>query len=539
MEVNANRHSLASSYDAVVIGAGNGGLAAALTLAVNGVKPLLLEQHNIPGGFATSFVRGRFEFDASLHELSDVGPDDKKGGVRKFLDDEAGLDIDWVRIPEAYRVILKGQGINVRVPFGEKEFVDTIANEIPGSRESVEKYMELCRDVYDVLGYLGKSGGVPNPARVVSDFSNMMKNAGNPLSGAKETVEKFTNFLTNVSRTVDEATKPFGIPEKALKIMLPYWSYMGIPTSRLGFVIWAAMLISYLEKGAYVPRMRCQEMTMAMESRIRELGGSIEYNTKVEKILVEKGRVAGVQIAGGGKIATRQVVSNASQSLVYGQMIHPRRETPDIAKRYINTRIHAPSAFVVYMGLDASPDELGLDDYGYFISDDMNTDELYDSLSVLGPTKMQATTCLNNAVTDCTPPGTTMLCITILHQPSAWKNVQQGDYFETKRKIAGALIQQLEEATGADVRGHIEEIEIATPVTFARYTGAYGGIIYGYEPEPWDTAVSRSMAMKDEQFISGLEFAGGHSFMGHGYSPSLLSGRGAAMMAMEKMGVKK
>lgn len=537
--MDTTRRSLSSSYDAVVIGAGNGGLAAALTLAVNGVKPLLLERHNIPGGFATSFVRGRFEFDASLHELSDVGPDEKKGGVRQFLDDEAGLDIDWVRIPEAYRVILKDHDINLRVPFGEKAFIDAVSGAVPGSREPVEKYMKLCRDVYDVLGYLGKHSGVPNPARAVADFSNMLMSAGNPLSGAKEAMEKFSNFLTNVARTVDEATEPFGIPEKALKIIYPYWCYMGIPTSRLGFVIWAAMLISYLEKGAYVPRMRCQEMTMAMEARIRELGGHVEYNAKVEKIFVEKGRVSGVLTEAGDRINTGTVVSNASQSLVYGGMIHPKRETPAVAKRYINTRIHAPSAFVVYMGLDAPPDELGLEDYGYFISDDMNTDELYDSLSVLGPTKMQATTCLNNAVTDCTPPGTTMLCITILHQPSAWEGVHQKDYFETKRSIAGALIKQLEEATGADVSGHIEEIEIATPVTFSRYTGAYKGIIYGYEPEPWDTAVARSMALKEEQFIGGLEFAGGNSFMGHGYSPSLLSGRGAALAAIEKMGVRK
>ena len=43
------------AYDVVVIGAGNGGLTAAATLAQNGLKVLLLERHNIPGGAATSF----------------------------------------------------------------------------------------------------------------------------------------------------------------------------------------------------------------------------------------------------------------------------------------------------------------------------------------------------------------------------------------------------------------------------------------------------------------------------------------------------
>ena len=55
-------------YDAIVIGAGNGGLTAAATLARGGQKVLLLERHNIPGGCATSFCRGRFEFEAALHQ---------------------------------------------------------------------------------------------------------------------------------------------------------------------------------------------------------------------------------------------------------------------------------------------------------------------------------------------------------------------------------------------------------------------------------------------------------------------------------------
>ena len=48
------------SYDAVVVGAGNGGLVAAAHFAIKGINVLVLEQHNLPGGFATSFIRGRF-----------------------------------------------------------------------------------------------------------------------------------------------------------------------------------------------------------------------------------------------------------------------------------------------------------------------------------------------------------------------------------------------------------------------------------------------------------------------------------------------
>ena len=66
-------------YDAVVIGAGNGGLCAASKLAKEGLRVVLLEKHNLPGGVASSFVRGRFEFESALHELCDCGSEEEPG----------------------------------------------------------------------------------------------------------------------------------------------------------------------------------------------------------------------------------------------------------------------------------------------------------------------------------------------------------------------------------------------------------------------------------------------------------------------------
>ena len=71
------------AYDVVVIGAGNGGLTAAIRVLQGGYSCLLLEKHNLPGGFATSFKRGRFEFEASLHELNDFGSKEDPGDIRK------------------------------------------------------------------------------------------------------------------------------------------------------------------------------------------------------------------------------------------------------------------------------------------------------------------------------------------------------------------------------------------------------------------------------------------------------------------------
>ena len=96
-------------YDVIIIGGALAGLASALTLSGKGMDVLVLEQHNLPGGLATSYVRNGFEIEATLHEMMSIGPKEHPFKIRKFLD-EMGVDITWLRVPEAYRVILPNSG---------------------------------------------------------------------------------------------------------------------------------------------------------------------------------------------------------------------------------------------------------------------------------------------------------------------------------------------------------------------------------------------------------------------------------------------
>ena len=70
-------------YDVIIIGAGNGGLAAAVTLSLRGKSVAVFEKHNLPGGCGTSFRRGRFEFEVALHQLSSMGTSENPGPLRK------------------------------------------------------------------------------------------------------------------------------------------------------------------------------------------------------------------------------------------------------------------------------------------------------------------------------------------------------------------------------------------------------------------------------------------------------------------------
>jgi ferredoxin-NADP reductase/phytoene dehydrogenase-like protein len=503
-----------AAYDCVVIGAGNGGLAAALKLAKEGVRVLLLEQHNLPGGFATSFVRGRFEFEPSLHELSNVGSPENPGFVRRYLIGEGEADCEFVPVPEAYRLILTEKEVNVKIPFGIGNFIETVAAAVPGSREPLEKYLGVCKEVFDGISYVGRMKGKPD-GRVL--------------------MEQYPAFLATAGYTVEEVTRTFGFPETALDLIYPYWCYIGLPVNRLAFTIWALVLYDYLLRGAHVPKERSHGMSAAVDARIRALGGQTEYGVKVAKILTQDGCVTGVETASGERIQTRFVLSNASPNLVYGRLIDPPGAVPEGAFKLANARKTGASAFVVYLGLDCPPEALNIESYGYFIGPNMDTRLAYENFNAFDPPRMQAAICLNKANPGCSPPGTTILSMTALAGPDAWKDMKPEHYARTKESFARVMIDQFGRALNCSLWEHIEEVEIAAPPTFARYTGAFKGTIYAYEQDPWDSVVARALAAPQERFIRGLDFVGGAAPTGGGYESTLLSGRTAAQMVLARL----
>ena len=510
--------SMNNDFDVIVIGAGNGGLSAACYLLKEGKKVLVLEKNNLPGGCATSFRRGRFEFEASLHELCLMGEKDNAGMCRKLLDDY-GLDVDWVPIHESFNAINTDPktAYNVSMPTGVQAFIDEMERQCPGSRKPMESMMELARMVSEGVYWLNK-------------YNNEL-----PLYAKIATLFKWPDLLKLVSVSTDEMLRKLGMPDKAREIMESYWEYISVDSTQMNFATYICMVYAYLIKKPWISRMRSHEISLAFDKRIRELGGKIRYNTEVVRIDIKDKRVRGVVLENGEYIACERVISNVMPTVVFSKMVEPK-EVPIRDRRLMNARKLGQGAFTIYIGLDASAEELGLKGYGTFVHNTGDTQSQYKNNAAIDTHENYCFTILSNVIPDASPKGTCLLMFTKLYSEDAFADTTEENYFRIKDKIAEETILHFEKTMRVNIRDHIEEISIASPVTWARYIGTPLGDVYGYAPLPWDNMFARIIAAKKQDYtIHGLRFCGGHGTQLLGYSQSYLSGSSQARYMLHNM----
>ena len=496
------------AYDAVVIGAGNGGLTAAATMARKGLNVLLLERHNIPGGAATSFCRGRFEFEVALHQLSGLGTPQKPGLLRMQLD-KLGVtdDLEFVELSDLYHVALP-DGFRITLKTDRDETIAVLQEKFPHEKEAIQKFFDLMAAyANDMIGaFIFRD---PEPSR-----------------------DKYPNLYKYAFRSSKEMLDEYFSDPLLKAILSVYWGYLGVPPTRLAFGYLAMIFFQYMEFKPYHVKGGSQALSNAILNKFLSYGGTARFNCGAKKIIARDGQVKGVVTDNDEKYSTEFVVSNASQISTYTRLLAPEHVSRD-SMLEMKGRNLSSSAFTMFIGFDCEPEQLGIAESTNFLmtSSDIS-DTILDRMQRLDiQDELMVLSCYDIADPDFSPPGTCQANVVTLKYGEPWLRIPPRQYHDVKYRCAESMLKRIEQIYPA-ARNHIEEIEVGTPLTHMRYLGHPEGAIYGYEQLTKDSLFFQPGRYSS---IKGLFFAGGWSG-DCGFEPTLRSGISAGKSIIRRMG---
>jgi ferredoxin-NADP reductase/phytoene dehydrogenase-like protein len=501
-------------FDAIVIGAGNGGMTGALTLCGAGKKVLLLEQHSITGGCGSSFVRGRFEFETGLHQLYGIGQSitGEKGALRKLFEELDVWDkIEFVRQEEAFRLAFKGMG-EIALPNTRDEFVQELKDFFGAEADAIERYQLLVEKVGVEFMRLYETTAQGEPVTQKS-FPLLYE------YGTKTGLEMLNQYFENA----------------LLKgVYQCLYGYLGIPIERIPFAVLAALYER--DGGTWTVRETSMSMSNALTNAFIDRGGTLKLNTRVERILIEDNAVKGVVTAAGETYYANVVLCNANRINAYVDMIDNSLVPESV---YADLRVSPPgqSIFGLNIGLDCTAEEAGvMNGTSFLMPPPGGPPARYDvNLRQLEVVPLEYLSCYNIDDPEYSPPGTCALTVLTSKLTDPFVEMPPEKYHEAKFAYAEKMLNYLDDYYPL-IRQHIEEIEVFTPMTIMRYIGSQNGSIYGVDSHIKDLIASKLDARSP---FAGLYFCGATLLFG-GFHTTLLSGNAAAKLILKDLreGVK-
>ena len=492
-------------FDAVIVGSGLGGLSCAAAFARQGFKPLVLERHDKPGGYATSFKRpGGFDFDVSLHSTI-VG---ERNGVHNLIPGFPEItNVEFVPHPNLYRAIFPDH--DIRVPFQDlPAYIESLTKSFPEEAEGIRSLFGDMKELTRELGELSAKKGQVDMMRVPQDYPQVFRFSGSTWGQIVDT--KIAN-------------------PKLKGIISSLWGYYGLPPSKLASIYYAMPTYAYLTDGGFYPKGRSQTISNAFVSFIETHGGKVVLETKVEKILVKNETAYGVRTASGQEYKGKVVVSNANAYDTFHTLLDKDEHLKDYLARMDNFSVSL-SSFIIFLGLKRDlVRELGVTDTEIFYYPDYDMEGAYGAArnaDLRNPGF--ALTLYDNLFPGYSAKAKNTVTLMWLQGFDHWKPYE-ADYWKgnkdayraEKERMAEVVIRQAEKIVLPGLSKAIEVKEIGTPLTNIRYTGNYRGAIYG-----WDQTLDNSNPRRLPHVtpVKNLYLSGAWTSPGHGYGAVIPSG---------------
>ena len=479
------------SYDAVIIGAGIGGLICANLLVRERLRVLLVEQHYMVGGYCSTFRRKGFMFDAATHFYPLLGnPATITGKLLRDL----GVTNGWVKMNPVDHFHFP-DGSTFAVPADFDTYLSKLKQEFPHEAESLDRFFAVVREVYlsGLLTYFRC-----RETDRLDDYSGM-----------------------TVRQALDQH---FRNPK--LKLLLAAdCGHWGSPPSRTSFVFDSMLRLSYF-LGNYYPRGGSQAFADELALRFEERGGHILTSTSVNRIIVRNKSACGVELsprsAQTHRIDAEVVISNADLLLTLEQLIEPGHLDRD---QVASIRMLRPThpCFLVHVGLKGVTTEELRAAHGYHW-DSWDSDRVAtNSFKIFVPTLYEPAMA---------PPGGH---IVIVQKLTAIDYDAIDDWATHKAKVEAYIMENLERV----MPGFSEKVVIklsASARTSHRFTLNHQGAMLGWEMSPDQLGDNRPAL---NGMLKNLYLVGHWTQPGGGITPVIVSAMQVAQKILQKEAMKK
>ncbi len=437
----------------IIIGAGISGLSAGCYAAMNGYEVRIVEAHSIPGGLCTSWKRKGFLVDDSCHMLMGTAPSNSYYQIWQELGAIQGrrfVNYDYFAVVTA----LDGREFRLyadpdRLEHHMKELSPAdaaLANEFCG-------YIRRFADFKIPAGKPAELMGFLDGMKMMVGILPFMKLFGALLSLTLDTfAARFKDPL--LSEGIRNAN--YGAPGSLFSLVMP--------------------LATMSRKTGGYPIGGSLEFARAIEARFIGLGGTVRYGTRVTKVLERNGRATGVQLEDGTELEADYVISacdlrSTLMSLLDGSRIAPVHK--EILE--LDTLTGPVTQIAIGADLDLSDSPAA----------QLEVFQLPKPISI-GGRRFEWFNVKNYAFDPAVAPrGKSLLLSMFICEWSHWEKLK-GDpaaYQAEKERTAEVCIEALE-AHYLDIRNKIEMVDVATPLTYERYTGNWKGTHMTWQPTP-------------------------------------------------------
>ena len=459
---------LAPDYDAIVIGSGMGGLTTAALLSELGWKVCVLEQHYTAGGFTHSYERAGYEWDVGVHYIGEVGAETR---TRKMFDFLSGGQLKWAPMDDEYDRFYVGDKVFTAVA-GKEDFRNNLIRQFPKETHAINRYLELLDRSGDALSAFGMSRGMNWWMRLAMKPWFAWKLRGAFGKGTWEVLSELTD------------------DQDLIATLCGQWGDMGLPPKRSPFIAHAMIARHYLY-GGYYPVGGSWRIAATIIPKIQAAGGEVFTYARVKQILVENGRVSGVEMKDGYRIECDCVISSAGVDNTFNHLLPDDVATISGYRQQLAKVTPSIAHLGVYIGLNETAETLGLPKTNFWIYPgndyDKAVNEFMSDPDAPFPIVYISFPSAKDPDYENRHPGTATIEIVA---PAPYERFEQwrektwgkrGEDYEALKEALGLRLMEYVYDRLPQLRGKVDYYEVSTPLSTNWFGGYQRGELYGLE----------------------------------------------------------